>query len=392
MQDKTLTFIGFNAVVADGAVLTHFSTGRIIAKLAEEYKHIYWCAPVNSSEKTERHSFAVPKNVTLIPLPKYTSTLNAMSKLKGITSGYENGIKLGDHVFIRGLLPGTKAIYRYCKKYHKAPVHWIVGNSYQLMREGHRDNWYKDLAALLYAYNWFRTVKRGLKATKGIALCNGCELFDLMGGVNRYEVVSSTVTENETYCREDTCQNDTVRIVSTCFIRPEKGIEYLIDAIPLIETSKKIELICIGSFEKGCGYKALLDRKIESNNLSEQVKFMGYCDPSEFVEMYKTCDIFVLPSLSEGTPRCIIESRAAGLPTISTRVGGIPSSITDGVDGLLVPSKSPLAIARAIKEIIENQTLRKQMIENGYQTVKRLSLNNFVKKVISTLKESNGMT
>jgi glycosyltransferase involved in cell wall biosynthesis len=257
------------------------------------------------------------------------------------------------------------------------------------MQQGRRENYVKDFASLIYAWRWFQVVKKGIKNTSGAALCNGKEIYDLMKDVKRYETVSSTITEEDFLYREDTCQNDTIRIVTTSFIRPEKGLEYLIDAIPKVRTKKKLMLCCIGAFEKGKGYKELLYSKIKANKLTDRVEFLGYCNPEDFMPFYQSCDIFVLASLSEGTPRCIIESRAAGLPTIATNVGGIPSSVSNGVDGILVSPKNSSAIASAIEALIENNELRRSIIQKGYETAKRLSLPNSVHDIITAFTSIN---
>jgi glycosyltransferase involved in cell wall biosynthesis len=102
-------------------------------------------------------------------------------------------------------------------------------------------------------------------------------------------------------------------------------------------------------------------------------------------EYLRTCDIFVLPTLSEGTPRVLVEARANSIPVISTNVGGIPTSITDGFDGLLVNPKDSEAIAEAINLIAENDTLRKKLIANGLKSVRNMTVDKFAKRVIGLI-------
>src|SRR6185295_17890657 len=78
----------------------------------------------------------------------------------------------------------------------------------------------------------------------------------------------------------------------------------------------------------------------------------------ELFELYRTSDVYVLPSLSEGTPRTAVEARAFGCPVVATNVGGIPTSISDGVDGLLVPPRDPAALAAAIDRLLSDEALR----------------------------------
>jgi glycosyltransferase involved in cell wall biosynthesis len=69
-------------------------------------------------------------------------------------------------------------------------------------------------------------------------------------------------------------------------------------------------------------------------------------------------DIFVLPSLKEGLPYALLEAGQAGLPTVASRVGGIPDIIEDGKMGILVDPKNPRELARALETLAGNRALR----------------------------------
>ena len=69
-------------------------------------------------------------------------------------------------------------------------------------------------------------------------------------------------------------------------------------------------------------------------------------------------DTFVLSSRFEGLPIALLEAMATGVAPVATRVGGIPSVITDGEDGLLVPSGDPDALAAALRKVLDDDALR----------------------------------
>ena len=99
----------------------------------------------------------------------------------------------------------------------------------------------------------------------------------------------------------------------------------------------------------------------------------------------RAADIFVLPTLSEGTPHVLVEARANGLPCISTTVGGVPSTVRHGFDALLVPPGNPEALARAIDRIIRDGELRRALIRNGWSAARWQTLERFVATVRSEL-------
>jgi len=96
----------------------------------------------------------------------------------------------------------------------------------------------------------------------------------------------------------------------------------------------------------------------------------------------------VLPTLSEGTPRVLVEARANSLPVVATNVGGIPTSVTDGVDGLLVPPKNVDALADAITRIVNDGELRRALIHNGLRSARSLTVDRFADLVVGVLRES----
>jgi len=76
---------------------------------------------------------------------------------------------------------------------------------------------------------------------------------------------------------------------------------------------------------------------------------------------YRTSDIFITTSVSDGTPVSLLEAMASGLPCIATTVGGIPEWIEDGKTGLLIPPGSPDAVAAALLSLAADKALGTRM-------------------------------
>jgi glycosyltransferase involved in cell wall biosynthesis len=71
--------------------------------------------------------------------------------------------------------------------------------------------------------------------------------------------------------------------------------------------------------------------------------------------------VFVLPSHSEGQPISVLEAMACALPVIATRVGGIPETVRDGVDGIIVDPGNVGALSDAIERLVTRPQLRREM-------------------------------
>jgi glycosyltransferase involved in cell wall biosynthesis len=102
-------------------------------------------------------------------------------------------------------------------------------------------------------------------------------------------------------------------------------------------------------------------------------------------ELYRNHDIYVLPSLSEGTPRTLVEARAFGCPVVATRAGGIPSSVTHEKTGLLVEPNDSAGLAAAIERILNDEPLRLRLIDEGLRGSQEQTLEYFTGQLVEEL-------
>ena len=97
--------------------------------------------------------------------------------------------------------------------------------------------------------------------------------------------------------------------------------------------------------------------------LHENVEFLGWCSQEELGNLYRRAHLFLHPSEMtaagdrEGVPNALLEAMATGLPSVATYHGGIPEAVTDEVDGLLVPERSPRELGQTILQITRDAKL-----------------------------------
>ena len=95
--------------------------------------------------------------------------------------------------------------------------------------------------------------------------------------------------------------------------------------------------------------------------VADRCDFLGaYTDAEEKSVFMRGLDVFVLPSLTEGTPNCIVEAMSCGLPVIASAVGGVGDMLTPET-GLLVPPGEPAALADAMSRLAADRPLRERM-------------------------------
>lgn len=81
----------------------------------------------------------------------------------------------------------------------------------------------------------------------------------------------------------------------------------------------------------------------------------------ELVELFRSADVFVLPTHGDCFPQVIGEAMACAVPVVATRVGAIPETIRDGVNGFLVPAGAADDLAFALRRLVEDRSLRAEM-------------------------------
>lgn len=143
-------------------------------------------------------------------------------------------------------------------------------------------------------------------------------------------------------------------------LKPRKGLSYLIKAAKkVIEKYQDVRFLIIGSgpLEKK------LKGEVKSLGLQEYILFQNYYEC--IADIYKSINLFVLPSLTEGIPAVLLEAMAFGVPIVATQVGGIPEMIENGVSGILVPPKNSEVLADAIIKIYENPHFTLEMAKNA---------------------------
>lgn len=96
-------------------------------------------------------------------------------------------------------------------------------------------------------------------------------------------------------------------------------------------------------------------------------------------QWYPAFDLFCFPSNQEGMPNVLMEACAAGLPVVTTNVGGAPQIVQDGKTGFIVPVQDALAMRERIKQLIENVELRRQFGAAGRE---KMQCENGVEKMV----------
>ena len=88
-------------------------------------------------------------------------------------------------------------------------------------------------------------------------------------------------------------------------------------------------------------------------------------------ELYRSASVVLNPSRVDNMPNSVLEALASGVPVVSTRVGGVPFIVQDGITALLVPPGDADAMAAAVLRLLQDTALAQRLAEAGLREVQR---------------------
>jgi glycosyltransferase involved in cell wall biosynthesis len=158
---------------------------------------------------------------------------------------------------------------------------------------------------------------------------------------------------------------DDIVIGNLARLWPEKGQSYLLEALRIVvDRHPSVKLVIIGT--------GPLEERIRAQardlGLAENVVLAGF--PDNLSEVINILDAQVHSSVYEGLPIALLQGMAAGLPIVSTDVGGIREVLTHGDSGLIVPPGNSVQLASAMLELIEDRVSARRMGETARRFVR----------------------
>ncbi|MGP8067379.1 MAG: glycosyltransferase family 4 protein [Thermoplasmata archaeon] len=135
-------------------------------------------------------------------------------------------------------------------------------------------------------------------------------------------------------------------------VAPNKGLPTLLDALARLEATARRPLVLMG---RDWGERARLESRARELGIAAQVRFLGHVDSlSAYRGVVRGARALVLASEWEAFGLVLLEAMAAGTPVVATAVGGVPDVLDGGRAGRLVPYGDPVALAGALRSVVED--------------------------------------
>lgn len=167
-------------------------------------------------------------------------------------------------------------------------------------------------------------------------------------------------------------------VLYTGRIEYRKGSLVLLDAVPrVLEVCPNTRFVLAGARHNSID-PSTLEKALQRTHAVDRISCLGHRPWHELIELYRTADVFVMPSYYETFGISVIEAMAFGLPVVATNAGGLPEVVEDGVTGLLVAPGDSEALAEALISLLANSKVRQKMGNEGRERVERFFVDDIV--------------
>ncbi|OGH42343.1 MAG: hypothetical protein A3H79_01155 [Candidatus Levybacteria bacterium RIFCSPLOWO2_02_FULL_36_8b] len=196
--------------------------------------------------------------------------------------------------------------------------------------------------------------------------------------IPKSEINSKFTMQNSKVLKEKYgISGDYILFVGT--LQPRKNIVKLVEAFSRLR-KKDIKLIVVGT--KGWQYEEILQAP-KKFNIQNKVKFLDNVTDEDLPAFYKNALCFVLPSLYEGFGLPVLEAMRYGCPVLTSNASSLPEAGGDAA--IYVDPLDVNDITKNLELIINNEKLRKKLVEKGYEQVKKFSWEKTARETLNAL-------
>lgn len=295
--------------------------------VASIYEKVFLLSPMTTAEKPGNMAQMSFPNVEVVPLPYGGSYAGALRNWRSYKDALETVVDKVDVVYCRVPDPFSWMPALLFKK--KCIMHF-VGDTVDATQHNEKWSWLKKkimIAGYMPDY-WLtlRAAKRSRVFSNGPHIANKLQ----KKGINVTPVISSTVFEKDLHDDFKSLPMEKGKVVITYigYVRFAKGMQCLMEFCKkLSEDEINYQFHLVGNGEMFDDVKCFVKRE----GLEDRIILHGHIDNKEEKNrILRNSDLFFFPSLSEGSPRVVIEAMAQGTPVMSTPVGSLPGTFKEG--------------------------------------------------------------
>ncbi len=357
---------------------THYVYLNYVAGL---YDEVYLISPLSKDESKKKGKIVNFPNVRIIPLPHNGSYLGALKNIMAYRRALRQVCDKVDVIYCRVPDPFS---WMPALLFKKKTIMHFVGDTIDATKHNEKWSWLKKKVMIAgYLPDYWLTLKA---ARRSKVYTNGHHLADKLKKhrIKAIPVISSTVSEKDLH--EDfkalPIEKGIVNITYIGYVRFAKGMNCLMEFCKRLKNENiQFHFHLVGGGEMFDDVKAFIERE----GLSDKVTMYGHIDDkAKMNEILRNSDLFFFPSLSEGSPRVVIEAMAQGTPVMSTPVGSLPTTFEDGKTIRFFGFDDAEKAIEIVKEYLADPVSFEAQRQQAYRIVsERFTIEKFLSKVFS---------
>lgn len=362
----------------DGEYYIPYTHWVYLKEIVKYYDKVGLLSPtkLNIENASSYESLREFSNIEVYELPYSDGYIDAVPYFFKYRNAYKKLAPLYSEVYARYPIP-FGWLQKYYFKEKRRIIHFVGDPVDTIINNPSISTLKKQVYTLLFKPEHLMF----MKACKGASVfTNG---FHIAEKLKKYHIqasplVSSTLSDNDFYFAEKSIDSESPRIVYVGYLRKAKGVETVLKSFAILQKVKPYaKLTIVGQGES----EEQLKKIIENENI-KNVTFKGHIDNRvDLNKILRENDIFCFASLSEGSPRVILEAMANGLAVVSTPVGSLPSTFVDEKEILFADFNKPDDFYSKILKLSENDVMFKNLRENSHRKVKQFTIDKFLKTI-----------
>lgn len=368
MKGKTITLLtGWNLTRTGCKYYISGTHYTYLEFISTKYEKIYLLSSVSTVLNERNFKEIIFSNIEVVELPYSGSFLKAQKSVIKYYKAIKSIVGKTDLFYCRVPDP-------FCWMprliFHKRTIMHFVGDTIDATKYNEKWSWIKKKIMIAGYYpDYLLTI---LAAKKSTVYTNG---FHIANRLKRYSVdanpvVSSTISEKifDDNLPDLNMQDSPIRIIYVGYIRFAKGMNCLMHLCEKMQDSGFDYIFdIVGNGEMFDELKNF----VENNKLENKVILHGHVDDkAKLLQMIRSSHLFFFPSLSEGSPRVVIEAMSQGIPVVSTPVGSLPTTFEDKKDIRFFDFNDYEMAYEIIKSFLSERSSFEKMRDEAYRKVK----------------------
>jgi len=380
-KGKSVSIQAWTLYKYDGKYYIPFTHWIYLKEISNYYNKIVLLSPVKMNSSHNKGLLCLDTlgtNIEVVSLPYADGYVKSIKYFSSYLKAYKS-LKYIDESYVRFPIP-FGWLQRFYFKNKKRIIHF-AGDPIDAALNNPNFGWIKKRLLVFFflpeflMYMW--ACRTANVFVNGFGISKRLKRF----GISHKNLISSTLNESDFYLEEGKKINkDDVNLLYVGYLRTAKGVEIIINSFEkIIKKYPNSKLTLVGSGE----FEDQLKKMVELNSI-ENVHFLGHVDDREELnQIFRSHDIFCFASLSEGSPRVILEAMANGINVVSTPVGSLPYIFEDNKEIVFSEFNNPCDFYSKIELLIEDNELAEEIKLSAFNKVKTFTISKFIQSIFN---------